>query len=153
MRYSCKISKAQLQILQNIQDQIQCKKFKTYGDMLAKRTKDPDIANNTKLRKIEDEKDDFGMNIDGLSALIEAQEFAGALHSVDNESGMNGKTFEVLKERFKLSNNLLVSVNSRVHSVFQHGINDGEDAESDYLDGTCQMLMGKKRKRLLIKLR
>ena len=48
--------------------------------MLAKKTKDPDIDNNTKLRKIEDEEDDFGMSIDDLSALIEAQEFAGALH-------------------------------------------------------------------------
>ena len=41
-----------------------------------------------------------------------------------------------------------ISANSRVHSVFQHGISDGEDAESDYLDGNMSDADVKKKKKI-----
>ena len=93
MRESGVLRKDSLQILQNIQDQIQCKKLKTYYDMLVKRTTDPVIDNNNKLRNIQNEEDGFGMSIDDMSALIEAHEFASTLDNVHNEKGMNGRTF------------------------------------------------------------
>ena len=53
-----------------------------------------------------------------MSDLIEAQEFVCALHSIENEKGINGRTFEVLKDRRRISKQIFVSADSRVHSVF-----------------------------------
>ena len=55
------------------------------------------------------------MSIDDVSALPEAQEFVSALHSAGNERGMNGRTFEVLKDRRRISKQMLLSLDSKVH--------------------------------------
>lgn len=66
------------------------------------------------------------MSIDTVSVLIEAHGFSSALQikSVYKEKVMNGRTFEVLKERHWLSKKY----------VFQHENNDGESKASNNLN-------------------
>ena len=67
------LSKSGLKILQNLQDQIQCRKLKSFKDVLTRQTKEPHSDEDLRQQKGFDGDNDIGMNMEQISALIEAE--------------------------------------------------------------------------------
>ena len=53
-----------------------------------------------------------------ILALIEAEQFACALKNIENENGMNERTFKVISEKRNLATSMLVSSDARPDPVF-----------------------------------
>ena len=84
-----------LEILQNIQDQTQCKKLKSYGDELSRITKDP-IGDGVNSSRFNEEED--GLSPEDLSNLNDAQGIASELQNIESDDGMNDRTFKILSK-------------------------------------------------------
>jgi len=105
-----------LNILQNIQDQIQCKKLQSYGDILSRSTEEPegDGLNNSKYNQEEEDYTDF----DRISNLIEAQDFANDMENIYLDNNSKKGSFHELSERHKISNEMLVNADVGENHVF-----------------------------------
>ena len=136
LRDSHLLSKSGLKILQNLQDQIQCRKLKSFKDVLTRQTKEPHSDEDLRQQKGLDDDNDIGMNMEQISALIEAEQFACALNNIENENGMNGRTFKVISEKRNLATSMLVSSDSQPDSVFtsNNERNYDENIEEDEND-------------------
>ena len=133
------MKKEGLQLLQNIQDQIQCKKMKSYGYNLSKITVEP-VGNDNSISRFDEEDDDVHPN--DLSRLIEAQGIANELQNIEADSIINGRTFKLLSERSKVSNSKLVKANVLKNSIINNNNDENhlrgdEDNMNDhqYLNG------------------
>ena len=93
LRDSHLLSKSGLKILQNLQYQIQHRKLKSFKDVLTRQTKVPyrDISSRQQIGL--DDDDVIGMIVEQSSALIESQQFVCTLKNIENENGINGRTF------------------------------------------------------------
>lgn len=120
LRNKNQLKKERLQLLQNIQDQIQCKKMKSYGDNLSKITIEP-VGNENNISRCDEEEEDVHPN--DLCRLIEAQGIANELQNIEADSMINSGTFKLLSERSKVSNSMLLKANALNNSV----INNDED--------------------------
>ena len=112
LRDSHSLSKSGLQILQNLQDQIQCKKLKSFKDLLSRQTEEPHSTENLRKQKGLDDNKDFGMNMEQILALMEAEHIACTLKNIENENEMNGRTLKLKGENRKLATSMLVSSDS-----------------------------------------
>ena len=131
---SYSLSKSGLQILQNLQDQIQCRKLKAFKDVLTRQTEEPHSDENLRQQKGLDDDEDIGMSIEQISALMEAEQFACTLKNIENENGMNGRTFKVICDKRKVTTSMLVSSDSQPDSVFTNNNNNNNDIEDDEND-------------------
>ena len=74
LRDSHSLSKSGLKILQNLQYQIQCRKLKSFKDVLTRETKVPYSYKNLRQQKGLDDDNNIGMNIEQILAFIEAEQ-------------------------------------------------------------------------------
>lgn len=87
-----------LQILQNLQDQIQCKKLKLFKDFLSRQTEKSHSTGSLRKQRDLDDNKDCGMSIEEILTLVEAEQFACTLSNIENENGMNGRTLKLIGE-------------------------------------------------------
>ena len=73
------------------------------------------------------------MSIEQILALMEAEQFACTLKNIENENGMNGRTFKVISKKLNLATSMLVSSDSQPDSVFtsNNEKNYDEDIEDE----------------------
>ena len=83
-----------------------------------------------------DDDEDVSMNIEQISALVAAEQFVCTLKNIENENGMNGRTFQVICEKHNIATSILVLSDAQRNYVFTSNnqrIYD-EDIEEDESD-------------------
>ena len=85
---------------------------------MTRQTKVPHNDENLRKQNSLDNDEGIGISIEQISALIAAEQFACTLKNIENENGMNEKTFKVICEINVISTLMLISSDSQHDSMF-----------------------------------